>query len=34
MTLDVRMPEPGDERLLEVLTDLQAGVDPRTGIDF
>lgn len=34
VTLDVRMPEPGDERLLEVLTDLQAGVDPRTGIDF
>jgi curved DNA-binding protein len=34
VTLDVRMPEPGDERLLEVLTDLQASVDPRTEIDF
>ena len=34
VTLDVRMPEPGDERLLDVLADLQASEDPREGLDF
>lgn len=34
VTLDVRMPEAGDQRLLDVLVDLQAGVDPRTDVDF
>jgi DnaJ-class molecular chaperone len=34
VTLDVRMPEPGDKRLLEVLEDLQGGMDPRTDSDF
>jgi DnaJ-class molecular chaperone len=34
VTLDIRMPEAGDERLLEALADLQAGEDPRQGLDF
>ena len=34
VTLDVRLPPPGDQRLLDVLTDLQAGQDPRAGMGF
>ncbi|MEM6290832.1 MAG: DnaJ C-terminal domain-containing protein [Myxococcota bacterium] len=29
VTLDVRLPEKGDDRLLELLTELQGGIDPR-----
>jgi curved DNA-binding protein len=34
VTLDVRMPPAGNDRLLEVLTDLQAGDDPRSDLDL
>ncbi len=34
VTLDVRMPPAGDQRLLDALADLQAGTDPRTGLTF
>lgn len=32
VTLDVRLPEAGDERLLELLTELQAGANPRASL--
>lgn len=34
VTLDVRLPEAGDERLLELLTDLQGGEDPRATLSL
>ncbi|MBC8073170.1 MAG: hypothetical protein IAG13_32910 [Deltaproteobacteria bacterium] len=34
VTLDVRMPPPGNEKLLELLADLQASQDPRAGQSF
>lgn len=34
VTLDVRMPPAGDQRLLDALADLQAGTDPRAGLTF
>ena len=32
VTLDVRMPKPGDQRLLEALVELQGSEDPRAGL--
>jgi len=32
VTLDVRLPEAGDERLLELLTDLQGSANPRASL--
>lgn len=32
VTLDVRLPEPGDERLLELLTELQGSANPRASL--
>ena len=32
ITLDLRMPAAGSEKLLEVLEELQAGEDPRAGL--
>ncbi len=34
VTLDVRMPDKGDDRLLELLTELQGGVDPRATLSL
>jgi curved DNA-binding protein len=34
VTLDVRMPPAGNQKLLDVLADLQAGQDPRAGHSF
>jgi len=34
VTLDVRLPAPGNQKLLDLLADLQAGQDPRAGLTF
>lgn len=34
VVLDVRMPRPGNERLLETLASLQSGEDPRAGLEL
>lgn len=34
VTLDVRMPPPGNQKLLDLLADLQAGTDPRANQTF